>query len=128
MIRKAMTLSKENLKVCFNLSCKWFIIEEKAFEKAFKEGKLYYLIIDDEIKGFAIAYRYTNSNKSFLMVDYAAIDRSLEVKNYLWNFILFFGILDFMFYKKIKSNKYRLLEIDYESRMLNYINLKKRGE
>jgi len=115
---------------CFALSYKYFKVNKDEFsviiKNAIKDKKLYLLTIDNKIEGFAIAYKYNDKCKYFLMIDYAAIDRRLEVKNYLFPFISLFGLLDYIFYKKIKSNKYRLLMIDYDHTMLHYVNLKER--
>ncbi len=129
-LERIKKLTPHILDRCLDLSYKYFKVSKDELSdiinNAIKEDKLY-LLLDKDIEGFAIAYRYTDGKYNFLMIDYVAINRDLKVRNYLWSFIILFGMLDFVFYKKIKSNKYRLLGVDYESNMLSYINIKRGG-
>ncbi len=129
MIIKADKPTDDMINKCFELSRGKFKLDKKTFKTMFKKeakkGNIYLLIIDNEIKGFADAYKYIDKSfNNILMVNYAAVDKNIKVINYLMEFLTKFGFLNFLFFKKIKPDKYRLLKVDYINNKLTYLNLK----
>ena len=125
LIRKEK-VGKDEIQACIPIA-KAFKMKDKELRRIIRNScrnkHLIFIMDNGEIKGFADAYKYTDGHYNFLMVNYLAI-KDIKLSDFLFDGLIGFGFLNFIFFKKAKANKYRLLEMDYKNRKLNYLKIK----